>query len=47
LNESLNIIFSKMIDINTKNEYYSVYFEQKKGNFQQSIEQFLDLVDIS
>jgi len=47
LNESINLVFSKMIDINTKNEYYSIYFEQKKGNLQSSIEQFIDLVDIS
>ncbi len=47
LNESVNLVFSKMIDINTKTEHYSIYFEQKKGNSQQSIEQFLDLVDIS
>ena len=47
LNESINLVFSKMIDINTKNEYYSIYFEQKKGNSQLSIEQFIDLVDTS
>ena len=47
LNESMNLVFSKMTDINNKTEKYSVYFEQKKGISQQSIEQFLDLVDIS
>ena len=47
LNESINLVFSKMMDINTKTEHYSIYFEQKKGNSQQSIEQFLNLVDIS
>jgi len=47
LNESINLVFSKMMDINTRTEHYSIYFEQKKGNSQQSIEQFLDLVDTS
>lgn len=47
LNESINLIFSKMIDINTKTEKYYIYFEKKKSNSQQTIEQFLDLVDIS
>lgn len=47
LNESINLVFSRMIDINTKKEQYTIYFEQKKGNSNQSIEQFLDLVDIS
>jgi len=47
LNESINLVFSKMMNINTKKEQYTVYFEQKKGNSNQSIEQFLDLVDIS
>ena len=47
LNESINLVFSKMIDINTKKEQYTIYFEQKKGNSNQSIEPFLDLVDIS
>lgn len=47
LNESINLVFSKMMDINTKTEHYSIYFEKKKGISQQSIEQFLDLVDIS
>jgi hypothetical protein len=47
LNESINLVFSKMTDINTKNEQYTVFFEKKKGFSNQSIEQFLDLVDIS
>ena len=47
LNESLHLVFSKMTDINTKTEHYSIYFEQKKSNTPQSIEQFLDLVYIS
>jgi len=47
LNESINLVFSRMMDINTKNEQYTVFFEQKKGFSNQSIEQFLDLVDIS
>jgi hypothetical protein len=47
LNESINLVFSKMIDINTKKEQYTIYFEKKKSNSQQTIEQFLDLVDIS
>jgi hypothetical protein len=47
LNESINLVFCKMTDINTKNEQYIVFFEQKKGFSNQSIEQFLDLVDIS
>ena len=47
LNESINLVFSKMIDINTKTEKYYIYFEKKKSNSQQTIEQFLDLVDIS
>ena len=47
LNESINLVFCKIMDINTKNEYYVVFFEQKKVFSNQSIEQFLDLVDIS
>lgn len=47
LNESINLVFSKMIDINTKTEKYYIYFEKKKSNSQQTIEPFLDLVDIS
>lgn len=47
LNESINLVFCKIMDINTKKEQYTVYFEQKKGFSNQSIEQFLDLVDIS
>ena len=47
LNESINLVFSKMMDINTKIEKYSIYFEKKKSNSQQTIEPFLDLVDIS
>lgn len=47
LNESINLVFSKMIDINTKTEKYYIYFEKKKSNSQQTIDQFLDLVDIS
>ena len=47
LNESINLVFSKMTDINSKSEQYSIYFEQKKGFSHQSIEQFLDLTDIS
>jgi hypothetical protein len=47
LNESINLVFTKMIDINTKTEKYYIYFEKKKSNSQQTIEQFLDLVDIS
>jgi hypothetical protein len=47
LNESINLVFSKMIDINTKTDKYYIYFEKKKSNSQQTIEQFLDLVDIS
>ncbi len=47
LNESISLVFSKMIDINTKTEKYYIYFEKKKSNSQQTIEQFLDLVDIS
>lgn len=47
LNESINLVFSKMIDINTKTEKYYIYFEKKKSNTQQTIEPFLDLVDIS
>ena len=47
LNESINLVFSKITDINTKNEQYVVFFEQKKGFSNQSIEKFLDLVDIS
>lgn len=47
LNESINLVFSRMMDINTKKEQYTIYFEQKKGNSNQSIEQFLDLVNIS
>ena len=47
LNESINLVFCKIMDINTKNEQYTIFFEQKKGFSNQSIEQFLDLVDIS
>jgi hypothetical protein len=47
LNESINLVFAKMTDINTKKEKYTIFFEQKKGFTNQSIEQFLDLVDIS
>jgi hypothetical protein len=47
LNESINLVFSKMTDINSKQDKYTIYFEQKKSNSQQTIEQFLDLVDIS
>jgi len=47
LNESINLVFCKMIDINTNKEQYVIYFEQKKGFSNKSIEQFLDLVDIS
>ena len=47
LNESINLIFCKIMDINSKQERYSIYFEQKKGFSNQSIEQFLDLTDIS
>ena len=47
LNESINLVFCKMTDINTKNEQYIVFFEQKKGFSNQSIEKFIDLVDIS
>ncbi len=47
LNESINLVFSKMTDINTNTEQYSIYFEQKKGFFHQSIDQFIDLTDIS
>jgi len=47
LNESINLVFSKMMNINTKIEKYSIYFEKKKSNSQQTIEPFLDLVDIS
>ncbi len=47
LNESINIVFAKITDINTKKEQYTVFFEQKKGFSNQSIVQFLDLVDIS
>ena len=47
LNESINLVFSKMTDINSKLDKYTVFFEQKKGFSNQSIEQFLDLVDIS
>lgn len=47
LNESINLVFSKIVDINTKQDKYCIYFEQKKGFSNQSIEQFLDLVDIS
>lgn len=47
LNESINLVFAKMTDINTKKEKYTVFFEQKKGFSNQSIEQFLYLVDIS
>ena len=47
LNESINLVFAKITDINTKKEQYTIYFEQKKGFTNQSIEQFLDLVDIS
>ena len=47
LNESINLVFSKMTDINSKQDKYAIYFEQKKSNSQQTIEQFLDLVDIS
>ena len=47
LNESINLVFSKMMDINTKTEKYYIYFEKKKSNSQQTIEPFLDLVDIS
>ena len=47
LNESINIVFAKMTDINSKNDKYTVFFEQKKGFSNQSIEKFLDLTDIS
>jgi hypothetical protein len=47
LNESINLVFSKMTDINTKLDKYTVFFEQKKGFSNQSIEKFLDLVDTS
>jgi hypothetical protein len=47
LNESISLVFLKIIDINTKQEKYYIYFEKKKSNSQQTIEQFLDLVDIS
>jgi hypothetical protein len=47
LNESINLVFSKMTDINSKLDKYTVFFEQKKGFSNQSIEKFLDLVDIS
>lgn len=47
LNESINLVFCKTTDINTKKEQYTVFFEQKKWFSNQSIEQFLDLVDIS
>ena len=47
LNESINLVFSKMMDINSKLDKYTVFFEQKKGFSNQSIEKFLDLVDIS
>jgi hypothetical protein len=47
LNEAINLVFSKMTDINTKLDKYTVFFEQKKGFSNQSIEKFLDLVDIS
>jgi len=47
LNESINLVFSRMTDINVKITHYSIYFEQKKSNFPQFIEQFLDLIDIS
>jgi len=47
LNESINIVFSKITDINSKLDKYTVFFEQKKGFSNQSIEKFLDLVDIS
>lgn len=47
LNESINLVFAKMTDINTKKEQYTIFFEQKKGFSNQSIEKFLDLVDIS
>jgi len=47
LNESINLVFCKTTDINKKNDNYTVYFEQKKGFSNQSIAQFLDLVDIS
>jgi hypothetical protein len=47
LNESINLVFSKMMDINTKIDKYYIYFEKKKSNSQQTIEPFLDLVDIS
>lgn len=47
LNESIILVFCKIMDINSKQERYSIYFEQKKGFSNQSIEQFLDLTDIS
>jgi hypothetical protein len=47
LNESINLVFSKMTDINSKLDKYTVFFEQKKGFSNQSIEKFLDLVDTS
>ena len=47
LNESISLVFCKIMDINSKQERYSIYFEQKKGFSNQSIEQFLDLTDIS
>ena len=47
LNESINLVFAKMKDINNKNEQYTIFFEQKKGFSNQSIEQFLYLIDIS
>ena len=47
LNESINLVFSKITDINSKLDKYTVFFEQKKGFSNQSIEKFLDLVDIS
>ena len=47
LNESINLVFSKMTDINSKLNKYTVFFEQKKGFSNQSIEKFIDLVDTS
>lgn len=47
LNESINLVFSKITDINSKLDKYTVFFEQKKGFSNQSIEKFLDLVDTS
>ena len=47
LNESINLVFSKITDINSKLDKYTVFFEQKKGFSNQSIEKFLDLTDMS